>query len=265
MAVRKAHYRPLRSDSQGPVCCVALALLLWLVACAPLTVSAGPSPSGKKSSEAVAQNASVFVGPDETSEESTRKIALTFDAGSSGEEGETILKALKKENVKCTFFVTGEFAQKYPNLLKKIAADGHEIGNHTWSHPDLRRLSSARITRELARTEAAIQKICGVSTKPYFRPPFGARNTRVLRAARSAGYECVFWTAGGQDASPRYRGISAESIRKMILKKIKPGGVILCHVGSAGTAKMLPQLLKDLKAKGYTLVPVSGLDGPIPH
>ncbi|MCC6483962.1 MAG: polysaccharide deacetylase family protein [Armatimonadetes bacterium] len=237
-----------------------LAFLLLLI-----TAGSAPAQPSSAASARVAQNQSASSRVEKDGAAKARRIALTFDAGASGEYVKTVLKALEKEGVTATFFITGEFARKYPELLKLIALGGHELGNHTWSHPDLRRLSAARIAKELNQTERAVMAICGVSTRPYFRPPFGARNAHVLKAAEAAGYECVFWTAGGQDAAPRYRGITAERFRKLILQKVSPGGVILCHLGSAQTAKMLPHLLQDLKAKGYTLTPVSELGSPLPR
>ncbi|MEI6915331.1 MAG: polysaccharide deacetylase family protein [Armatimonadota bacterium] len=194
-----------------------------------------------------------------------RKIALTFDAGASGAAGMQILKTLKARDLRCTFFLTGLFAKKNPDIVRAIVAEGHELGNHTMNHPDLRFSGNQRVVQELQNAENEIKRISGVSTHPYFRPPYGARNTRVIKIAASAGYDCVYWTSGGEDGGRYWHRLSGESIRRQVLRQTKPGGVILLHMGNQRTANILPKLLDDLASRGYTLVPVSELGSPLPH
>lgn len=112
------------------------------------------------------------------------QIALTFDAGDGVDALPELLAALRDASVKCTFFLTGEWAKRYLNSAKQIATDGHEIGNHSWSHPDLTRLSDRDISWELKRADTEIRSFYGHSTRPLFRAPFGARNQRVLELPR---------------------------------------------------------------------------------
>ena len=129
-----------------------------------------------------------------------RQIALTFDGGSGADALPELLAALRGASVKCTFFLTGEWVQRYPNSAKQIVTDGHEIGNHTWSHPDLTTLSDRDISWEIERADAAIQAFYGQSTRPLFRAPFGARNNRVLRVVHALGYRSVYWSLDSLDS-----------------------------------------------------------------
>ncbi len=190
------------------------------------------------------------------------KVALTFDAGASGKPGNDILKALQERGIRCTFFITGEFAHMNPDLLRAIAADGHEFGNHTWSHPDLTKLPDDEIRDELRRTEEEVSSLTGLSTLPWFRPPYGARNRRVLKVAADEGYECVYWTLDSWDAYKK--GITAEEITERILSRIRPGAVVLCHIGSSATAEALPGVLDGIAEMNLTPVRVSDLGAPIP-
>jgi peptidoglycan/xylan/chitin deacetylase (PgdA/CDA1 family) len=135
-----------------------------------------------------------------------RQIALTFDGGSGADALPELLAALRDASAKCTFFLTGEWVQRYPNSAKQIVRDGHEIGNHTWSHPDLTTLSERDISWEINRADAAIQAFYGQSTRPLFRAPFGARNNRVLRFVHALGYRSIYWSLDSLDSvgPPKY-------------------------------------------------------------
>jgi peptidoglycan/xylan/chitin deacetylase (PgdA/CDA1 family) len=128
------------------------------------------------------------------------ELALTFDDGPSPTWTPRLLDALAAHNVRATFFLLGERAQAAPDLVRRIAAAGHLIGNHSWSHPNLARSSSARIRDELTRTQQALQEILGAPVK-FFRPPFGARRPAVFRIARSLGLKPVLWNAMTSDWS----------------------------------------------------------------
>lgn len=186
------------------------------------------------------------------------KIALTFDAGASAAPTPALLDVLEKYNLKCTFFLTGKWIEKNPELTKRILDDGHEIGNHTYSHPDLRGLTDDQIRVQFAKTESALESLCGVSTKPFFRPPYGGRDDRVLRVAEDEGYQCVYWTADSWDAFKK--GIQADEIASRVLDRAKDGAIVLMHCGSWPTVDALPHIIVGLQAKGYDLVKVSDLD-----
>lgn len=188
---------------------------------------------------------------------SKTKVALTFDAGASPAPVPDILAALKSAGLHVTFFLTGKWCEKYPDMVKAIAADGHEIANHSWSHPDLRKLSDSAIVEQLSKTEDIVVRLTGKSTKPYFRPPFGGRDKRVLSVAGQEGYTSVFWSLDSWDSYKK--GITAEQIEKRVLERIQGGDIVLLHCGSAPTAAELPDLIQKLQQRGYQIVKVSEL------
>jgi peptidoglycan/xylan/chitin deacetylase (PgdA/CDA1 family) len=185
------------------------------------------------------------------------EVALTFDAGSDYRPVRKILETLAKDGTKCTFFLTGEWVQRNPKSTKRIAAEGHEFGNHSWNHPAFTGLSGPEIEDQLTRTEAIIQETAGKSTRPYFRPPLGARDSRVRKAVGSQGFLTVYWTLDSHDSVEK--GITAEQIRDRVLGKITPGSIVLMHCGSQASADALSDILEGLKAKGLRPVTVSQL------
>ncbi len=147
--------------------------------------------------------------------------------------------------------------EQNPALARRIVAEGHELGNHTFTHRDLRHLSDAAVAGELTRTDTLVRQITGRGTGPYFRPPFGARDRRVRRAAAQRGYRCIYWTTDSLDSVRR--GITAGQIQRRVLARARPGSIILMHCGSAATATALPRLLTTLHRRGYNVVTVGEL------
>lgn len=187
---------------------------------------------------------------------SSKVIALTFDDGSDGTNIQKILDALSANKVKATFFLTGSGAEKHPQAIKNIVAKGHQIANHSYSHPDFTKLSASQIKAELDKTEATIKKITGKSTKPLFRAPFGYTNPAVLAAVGNAGYShTVHWNIDTVD----WKGVSAASITNKVVNNVVPGTIVLMHTGAgaSGTPGALPGMISKLKAKGYSFVTVS--------
>ncbi len=185
-----------------------------------------------------------------------KKVALTFDAGSTSEPTRQIIKALEDANVKATFFLTGKWVEENEELAKKIADNGYPIGNHTYSHADLTKTSNNGIAYELSKTEGIIQKTTGVSTKPLFRTPYGARDARVLRVAMNAGYRSIYWTIDSLDWKP---AMTADQVKNRVLSGLDNGAIVLMHCGSSQTATILPDLLKRIKDRGYEIVAVPQL------
>jgi len=188
---------------------------------------------------------------------SAKLVALTFDAGSSAEPVPTILRALAQRGVHCTFFLTGQWMERYPDMARQIADAGHELGNHSWSHPAFTSLTDEQIREQLRRTEEAALRICGRSTKPLFRPPFGARDERVRSVAAEEGYLTIYWTVDSWDSVKK--DITPQMITDRVMRHIRPGAIVLMHCGSEATAQALPQLLNALDAQGYRVVKVSEL------
>jgi len=196
----------------------------------------------------------VFCGGD--TEE--KLIALTFDDGPHPKYTDQILDILKEYGVKATFFAVGENAELYPEQLKRIADEGHEIGNHTYTHADLKRIGGAELERELAETEQIVEKVTG-RRPTVFRPPEGRCNETVVECANRRGYTTVLWTVDPRDwASP-----PAHDVATVILKNVKCGSVILCHDYNSNkkcpTPQALREVIPELIEKGYSFVTVSEL------
>lgn len=192
-----------------------------------------------------------------------KRIALTFDAGAAGENLPRILDALKVRDIRITFFITGKFAEKYPGGIRRIVSDGHELANHTYSHPDMRTLDDEKIKYEFARTEEIVREIAGVSTRPYWRPPYGSRDNRVLNIAASQGYRSIFWTLDSLDS------VGAPKTADLIFERVTnspgielDGAIILQHIGSDASTEALPKILDRLHDMGLQVVPISKLLSP---
>ena len=188
----------------------------------------------------------------------SKVVALTFDDGSDGTNINKILDVLSANNVKATFFLTGAGAKNHPSWINNISAKGHQLGNHSYSHPDFTKISAAKIKSELATTETTIKGITGKSTKPIFRAPFGASNAAVLKTVGEAGYtHTIQWNIDTVD----WKGVSSTQITNKVMNNIVPGSIVLMHTGAgaSGTPGALPGMISKLKAQGYKFVTVSEL------
>lgn len=187
----------------------------------------------------------------------SKVVSFTFDDGSDGGHINEILAILKKNNIKATFFLTGAATQQHPSLIRNIVNQGHEIGNHSFNHPDFTKISAAQMRDQLNRAETAIKNATGKTTKPLFRPPFGAVNQTVLNTIGDAGYtKTIMWTIDTVD----WRGDSATIMTNKVVNNIVPGSIVLMHTGQdTFTPEALPGMISKLKAKGYQFVTVSQL------
>ena len=217
-----------------------------------LLIMLAPLVTYPKSADAAA---SKFI----TSVNTTSKVvALTFDDGADGANTNKILDILAKNNVKATFFLTGSGANHHPQYIKNIAAKGHQLGNHSYTHPDFTKSTATQMKSELDRTEALVKSITGKTTKPIFRAPFGAVNSAVLNGVGAAGYGyTIQWNIDTID----WKGLTASQINTKVQTNIKPGSIVLMHTGAGapGTPLALPTMISQLKAKGYKFVTVSQL------
>lgn len=194
---------------------------------------------------------------------SAKVMALTFDVGSDVANVPRILNALAGQGVRSTFFVTGQAATTYPDAIRSVIAAGHEVGNHSYSHPYFTRLTAAQMANELSRAATAIRGATGQVPRPYFRPPYGDYNATVLQAVGDAGYgHTIMWSIDTVD----WKGTSSTAIRERVVSRAVPGGIVLMHVGSGapGTAGALPGMITSLRAGGYRFVPISQLLGASP-
>jgi peptidoglycan/xylan/chitin deacetylase (PgdA/CDA1 family) len=191
---------------------------------------------------------------------STGIVALTFDAGNEGGgAAPQILEILRERGLHVTFFLSGHWVDHNPDLTQQMLADGHEIANHSYSHPDLTHLSDDQIVYELDYTDQVIWDIVGIHSRPYFRPPFGARNRRVLEVAAASGFRSVFWSLDSGDWLPR---ASAAAVAGKILRFAVPGDIVVEHVGATASAEALPVILDEFAQRGWqvgTLSEVLGL------
>jgi len=186
----------------------------------------------------------------------SKRVALTFDSGVENKATPAILKALKDADVKVTFFLTGKWIEENPGLTREIAEQGHIIGNHTYSHPDLTEETDKDIAYQLSACNELVRKKVGLSTKPLFRPPYGSRDSRVLKVAADNGYRSVYWTLDSLDWKP---SMTPEQVKNRIITGLSNGTIVLQHCGSSQSAEILPELIKEIRKKGYEIVTVPEL------
>jgi peptidoglycan/xylan/chitin deacetylase (PgdA/CDA1 family) len=210
--------------------------------------------SGSRSAPAPAGPAQIVQHGDATKP----VVALTFDAGYEQIYTDQILDILKQEGVKASFGITGVWATDYPDLLKRIAAEGHDIFNHSYHHWSFTGqsaqnapLTEQQIRDELDTTDAVIKKLTGVSTRPYFRPPYGDRNDAVDAAASADGYTYdVLWS----NSSQGWQGGSTDDIVQRVVAQVHPGAIITMHLGVAEDAYALKPIIDGLRSAGYGFV-----------
>ncbi|WP_019535701.1 polysaccharide deacetylase family protein [Paenibacillus ginsengihumi] len=189
-----------------------------------------------------------------------KQVALTFDDGPDAKYTPLILDILKEHDVKATFFVVGKQSEAFPDVLKRIHEEGHAIGNHSFAHADLSKLSAAEVQEDIAAADEAIARIVGASSA-LFRAPYGAESEAMRKHVADSGRQLVRWTVDTRD----WAGTSPEEIMETVHRQLKPGGIILMHSfgGKQGkldnTVKVLPQLIKDLREQGYRFVTVPEL------
>ena len=192
-------------------------------------------------------------------------IAMTFDDGPSPVLTPRLLEILKQRGIKVTFFVIGQNVEHAPGIVARAAAEGHEIGNHTWDHAALTKLSDARAQEEINKTSEVIKSATG--KKPtLLRPPYGAMNARVHRMIDQDGMAVVLWSVDPND----WKRPGSAVVERRILAGAKPGAIILSHDIHPGTIEAMPATLDALLAKGYKFVTVSELiamqsQRPNPH
>lgn len=203
------------------------------------------------------EEASSYEAPITRLQNDEKKIALTFDDGPDNRYTPEILDILSEYNVKATFFVIGSNCEMYPDLVLRELRDGHEIGNHTYSHPRLTKISSGKLINEIIETENILFEICEYRPK-LFRPPEGIYSNTVRRVISRLDYIPVVWSVDTLD----WKGSSAESIAKAVMRDPRSGMIILCHdyISHNGcTPSALKIFIPKLQKQGYEFVTVSEL------
>jgi len=181
-------------------------------------------------------------------------VAISFDAAYGDQYTPEILDILDHHNIKTTFFLVGFWIDKYPDMAEEINRRGHEIGNHSSTHPQMSKLTKEEIMKELNNTGDKIKKITG-KDPVLFRPPFGDYNNRVIETAKEIGYYSIQWDVDSLD----WKELGVEPVVDRVLSRVNKGSIVLFHNNAKYVTKFLPIILDRLQKEGYTIVPVSKL------
>ena len=249
-----------------------LGLVLWpwgqepLSAAAPTAIPAsaadwglsfpteGESPVGNATVEELAEYDAHYLG--DTSE---KVIYLTFDCGYENGYTEPILEALKQHSAPAAFFVVGNMIESAPDLIRRMAAEGHIVGNHTYHHPDMSAIADeAAFRQELESLSALYQETTGQEMPMFYRPPQGKYSTENLKLAHELGYKTVFWSLAYVDWYVDDQPTAEEAYTKL-LPRIHDGAIVLLHSTSRTNAEILDDLLTKWEELGYTFAPLTEL------
>ena len=214
----------------------------------------GTPPIGPASQAQLAQYDAAYLG-----DTGSPVIYLTFDAGYENGCTARILDILKKHDVPAAFFLAGNYIEKNPDLVCRMAQDGHIVGNHTMHHYDMSKLSTKEaFSKELSDLEVLYKEATGEEMPKYYRPPQGIYSEENLKMAKELGYKTVFWSLAYVDWKDDAQPTSEEAFAKL-LPRTHNGCVVLLHSTSKTNAAILDELLTKWKAEGYTFAPISDL------
>lgn len=241
---------------------IALAIIVVIIAGIVIAIAVKDAPAQVSSTEAIVEEYELEVLAGKKRElpvysiaSEDKKIALTIDAAWEDDKTEFILDTLDQYNVKATFFLCGFWVEKYPDMVKEIYERGHEIGNHSMTHPHMTKLSAAQMIKDVASCEDIIEKITGTRCA-LFRAPYGEYNDTVILTMREAGYEVIQWDLDTVDWREER---SAQTILDSVIPKLHSGCIILCHNNGYTIKEYLPTLLETAQSQGYSFVTVSDL------
>ena len=209
--------------------------------------SEGAPPVANASQEYLKNFDALYVG-----DTNKKEIYITFDAGFENGNTERILDALKKHGVKATFFLVGNYFETQPELVKRMAEEGHTIGNHTYSHPDMSKIGDIQsFQTELQKNEALYRDVLGSEMPKLYRPPQGKFCEENLKMAQQLGYSTVFWSLAYVDWYTDDQPTPEQAFSKL-LPRIHPGAVVLLHSTSSTNAEILDELLTKWEETGYS-------------
>ena len=216
----------------------------------------GAVPHGPASGQVLAKYDAAYVG------DATQKVLyLTFDAGYENGYTEKILDVLKKHEAKAAFFLVGNYIEKNADLVRRMAAEGHIVGNHTMHHPDMSKISDeVAFRRELETLEKLYKQTTGEEMPKFYRPPQGIYSEENLKMAQKMGYKTVFWSLAYVDWKTEQQP-AAEYAFSKLLPRTHNGAVVLLHSTSATNAAILDELLTRWEKMGYTFAPLEELFG----
>lgn len=181
-------------------------------------------------------------------------VAISFDAAWGNEDTQTLIDILGQYGIKTTFFVVGDWVDRYPDSVRALADAGHEVMSHSMHHAHFSKLNSDEIKNDLTAVNEKIAAITGIAPS-LFRCPYGEYDDHVIEAVRDCGMTAIQWNVDSLD----WKGISADEIRTRVLKNVTPGSIVLFHNAAEHTPEALPGILEALLNEGYRIVPVSEL------
>ena len=214
----------------------------------------GQTPTGPAGSSQLRQYDAVYVGDTQK-----KVLYLTFDAGYENGYTRQILDVLKKHNVPAAFFLVGDYLERNPDLVRVMVAEGHIVGNHTASHPDMSKIADKEaFAKELTEVENLFQSITGKELPKFYRPPQGVYSEKNLEQAKELGYRTVFWSLAYADWDNHKQPTKEYAFQKL-LPRTHNGAVILLHATSKTNAEILDDLLTKWKQQGYTFASIDNL------
>lgn len=214
----------------------------------------GTQPTGTASADELKEYDAYYVGDSED-----KVLYLTFDCGYENGNTEAILDALKKHNVSATFFVVGHFLETAPEIAKRMVAEGHTVGNHTYHHPDMSAISDlTSFQKEMDDVATLFKETTGTELAMYYRPPQGKYSTENLKMAQQLGYKTFFWSLAYVDWNVDDQPTKEEAFDKL-LTRVHPGAIVLLHSTSQTNAEILDELLTKWEEMGYEIRPLSDL------
>jgi len=216
----------------------------------------GQPPTGTATADELKKYDAYYIG-----DTSKKVIYLTFDAGYENGHTEKILDALKKHNVKATFFLVGNYIKSCPELVNRMLEEGHTVANHTYSHPDMSAISSKDdFQKELTRLEEAFKEATGKEMAKFYRPPQGKFSRKNLQMAKELGYKTFFWSLAYVDWFNDRQPTKEEAFKKL-LGRIHPGAIVLLHSTSKTNADIMDELISRWKEMGYSFGSLQELVG----
>ncbi|MBR1853916.1 MAG: delta-lactam-biosynthetic de-N-acetylase [Lachnospiraceae bacterium] len=216
----------------------------------------GKCPTGNSSAQELKQYNAYYVG-----DTSQKKLYLTFDCGYENGNTEAILDALKKHNAKGTFFVVGHYLESAPELVERMVAEGHTVGNHTYHHPDMSKISDkASFQKEMDDVRTRFKEITGTEMAMYYRPPQGKYSIGNLQMAKELGYSTFFWSLAYVDWNVDKQPSHEEAFKKLT-GRVHPGAIVLLHNTSRTNGEILDELLTRWEKMGYTFGTLDELTG----
>ncbi|MED9902955.1 MAG: polysaccharide deacetylase family protein [Lachnospiraceae bacterium] len=212
----------------------------------------GTTPTGNASAEELKKYDAYYAGNGDS-----KVIYLTFDCGYENGNTAPILDALKKHNASASFFVVGHFLESAPEMVKRMVEEGHTVGNHTYHHPDMSKISDkSSFQKEMDDVATLFEEITGQKISMYYRPPQGKYSTDNLQMAKDLGYQTFFWSLAYVDWYQDKQPTKEEAFKKL-LGRIHPGAIVLLHSTSKTNGEILDELLTKWEEMGYEFRPLS--------